>query len=30
MMFNLQVLAYQSDLTRISTFMIGKELSGRT
>jgi hypothetical protein len=30
LMFDLQVLAYQSDVTRISTFMIGKELSGRT
>ena len=30
MMFDLQVLAYQADLTRVSTFMIGKELSGRT
>jgi hypothetical protein len=29
-MFDLQVLAYQSDLTRVSTFMIGKELSSRT
>jgi hypothetical protein len=29
-MFDLQVLAYQSDVTRISTFMIGKELSSRT
>ena len=30
LMFDLQVLAYQSDLTRVITFMIGKELSGRT
>ena len=30
MMFDLQVLAYQADLTRVSTFMIGKEISGRT
>jgi hypothetical protein len=30
LMFDLQVLAYQSDLTRIISFMIGKELSGRT
>ena len=30
LMFDLQVLAYQTDLTRISTFMIGKELSSRT
>jgi hypothetical protein len=29
-MFDLQVLAYQSDLTRVMTFMIGKELSSRT
>jgi hypothetical protein len=29
-MFDLQVLAYQSDVTRIATFMIGKELSSRT
>jgi hypothetical protein len=30
LMIDLQVLAYQSDLTRVITFMIGKELSGRT
>ena len=30
LMFDLQVLAYQADLTRIITFMIGRELSGRT
>jgi hypothetical protein len=30
LMFDLQVLAYQSDLTRIITFMIGREFSGRT
>ena len=30
MMFDLQVLAFQADLARVSTFMIGKELSGRT
>jgi hypothetical protein len=30
LMFDLQVLAYQSDLTRVITFMIGKELSART
>ncbi len=30
LMFDLQVLAYQSDLTRVITFMIGKELSNRT
>jgi hypothetical protein len=29
LMFDLQVLAYQSDLTRIITFMMGRELSGR-
>ena len=29
-MMDLQVLAYQSDLTRVTTFMIGKELSSRT
>jgi hypothetical protein len=30
LMFDIQVLAYQSDLTRIITFMMGRELSGRT
>jgi Protein of unknown function (DUF1552) len=30
LMFDLQVLAYQSDLTRVITFMIAKELSSRT
>jgi hypothetical protein len=30
LMFDLQVLAYQADLTRVITFMLGKELSGRT
>jgi hypothetical protein len=30
LMFDLQVLAYQSDMTRVITFMIGKELSSRT
>ena len=30
LMFDLQVLAYQSDLTRVITFMLGRELSGRT
>ncbi|MES1256392.1 MAG: DUF1552 domain-containing protein [Acidobacteriota bacterium] len=30
LMFDLQVLAYQSDLTRVITFMIGREYSGRT
>ena len=29
LMFDMQVLAYQSDLTRIITFMMGRELSGR-
>ena len=30
LMFDLQVLAYQSDLTRVITIMIGRELSSRT
>ena len=30
LMFDIQVLAYQADLTRVITFMIGKELSNRT
>jgi len=30
LMFDLQVLAYQSDVTRVITFMIGREYSGRT
>ncbi len=30
LMFDLQVLAYQSDLTRVITFMIGREFSGHT
>ena len=30
LMFDLQVLAYQSDLTRVTTFMIGREFSGHT
>src|SRR5262249_5133793 len=30
LMFDLQVLAYQSDLTRVITFMIAPELSART
>ena len=30
LMFDLQVLAYQTDMTRVTTFMIGKELSSRT
>jgi hypothetical protein len=29
MMFDLQVLAYQCDLTRVITFMLGRELTGR-
>ena len=29
-MFDLQVLAYQTDLTRVITFMMGREFSGRT
>lgn len=29
LMFDLQVLAYQSDLTRVISFMMGRELSGR-
>ena len=29
-MFDLQVLAYQSDLTRVTAFMLGREFSGRT
>ena len=29
-MFDLQVLAYQTDLTRVNTFMLGKEISQRT
>jgi hypothetical protein len=29
LMMDLQVLAYQADLTRVSTFMLAKELSGR-
>ena len=29
-MFDIQVLAYQADLTRIITFMMGREISGRT
>ena len=29
-MFDLQVLAYQADITRIITFQLGRELSGRT
>jgi hypothetical protein len=30
LMLDLQVLAYQADLTRVVTFMVGKELSGRS
>lgn len=30
LMIDLQVLAYQADLTRVSTFMLAKELSGRS
>ena len=30
MMFDLQVLAYQTDMTRVSTFMLGREFGGRT
>ncbi|HWY65069.1 MAG TPA: DUF1552 domain-containing protein, partial [Rhizomicrobium sp.] len=30
MMIDLQVLAMQADLTRVSTFMIGREVSGRS
>jgi len=30
LMFDLQVLAYQSDITRVITFMMGRELSGRS
>jgi hypothetical protein len=29
-MFDLQILAFQSDLTRVITFMVGRETSGRT
>jgi len=29
MMFDLQLLAFQADLTRVSTFMLARELSGR-
>ena len=29
LMFDLQVLAYQSDMTRVVTFMFGREFSGR-
>lgn len=30
LMFDLNVLAYQTDLTRVSTFLMGREKSGRT
>ena len=30
LMFDLQVLAYQTDLTRVITFMVGREFGGRT
>lgn len=30
LLFDLQLLAYQSDLTRVITFMLGRELTGRT
>ena len=30
LMFDMQLLAYQTDLTRVITFMLGRELSGRT
>jgi hypothetical protein len=30
LMFDLQLLAYQCDLTRVTTFMVGREFSGRT
>jgi len=30
LMFDLQVLAFQADITRVTTFMIGREFSGRT
>ncbi len=30
LMFDLQALAYQSDLTRVISFMVGREFSGRT
>jgi hypothetical protein len=30
MMFDLQVLAFQADITRVMTFLIGRELSNRT
>jgi hypothetical protein len=30
LMFDIQLLAYQGDVTRVTTFMIGREFSGRT
>ena len=30
LMFDLQLLAYQGDVTRVVTFMMGREFSGRT
>ena len=30
LMFDLMALAYQSDLTRVATFLMGREVSGRT
>ena len=30
MMIDLQVLAYQADMTRVGTFMVGREVSGRS
>ena len=30
LMFDLQLVAYQADLTRVIVFMVGRELSGRT
>ena len=30
LMFDLQLLAYQPDLTRVASFMVGREISGRT
>jgi hypothetical protein len=30
LMFDLQVLAYQADITRVITFLVGRELSNRT
>ena len=30
LMFDLQALAYETDLTRVTTFMMGREITGRT